>query len=609
MTDLTGRVQQLEQQLAESERERQSLQALLDARNKDYQDSNAAMRQLNLNLERLVEERTREASQARDDALAASKTKSEFLAVMSHEIRTPMNAILGFTDLLAKTPLTAHQDKYVRRIFVSSKSLLQIINDILDFSKIEAGKLHLEIIDFSIRDVFDQLREVFSNESKTRSLALSFDVEALVPHRLEGDPLRFSQIVTNLVSNALKFTEQGHIKVQARLLDMTDNISTVQIVCEDTGIGIPDSKIKRLFSPFTQADSSTTRRYGGTGLGLSICQSLCQMMGGDISVRSRAGVGSSFSFTVSLNTLEGEIATSLGRVEVQEETLDFSGKKVLLVEDNEINQELVVELLKDTRMTIEIANNGLEALEKVKLHVYDLVFMDIQMPFLDGFEVTRRIRKDIGKKELPIVAMTANASNEDRENCIQAGMDDFISKPIAPAPLFKVLATWLNTGADNASVECTDTVECTGAVECTGVGSTDNGATKIPAPILKVREELPFDRTKALQMMGGKEALLEKMLFMFKDRFSNSVAELQGLLEVADYETAQRLAHTLKGVSANIAADIVKVCAERVENRLKNYSRVELSPPDLREDINVLAEAMSDLLTYLNRSDPASQAS
>lgn len=583
MTDLTARIAQLEQQLADAERERQSLQALLDARNKDFQDTNTALRQLNMNLERLVEERTREASQARDDALAASKTKSEFLAVMSHEIRTPMNAILGFTELLAKTPLTQHQDKYVRRIFVSGKSLLQIINDILDFSKIEAGKLHLEIIDFSIRDVFDQLREVFSSEAKTRNLTLTFDVEALVPHRLEGDPLRFSQIVTNLVSNALKFTEQGHVKVTARLLDIQDNFSTVEILCEDTGIGIPESKIKRLFSPFTQADSSTTRRYGGTGLGLSICQSLCRMMGGDISIRSRAGVGSTFAFSVCLNTLEGETATSLARVEIQEETLDFSGKKVLLVEDNEINQELVVELLKDTGMSIDIANNGLEALERVKLQAYDLVFMDIQMPFLDGFEVTRRIRKDIGKKELPIIAMTANASNEDRENCIQSGMDDFVSKPIAPASLFKVLSTWLNTTND----------------------VTADAASALAALKPQVQEELPFDRTKALQMMGGKEALLEKMLYMFKDRFSNSVAELQSLLDAADYDTAQRLAHTLKGVSANIAADIVKVCADRIETRLKHYSRNELSPPDLGEDIKLLTVAMSDLLLYLDRHPPA----
>lgn len=583
MTDLMARIAQLEQQLADAERERQSLQALLDARNKDFQDTNTALRQLNMNLERLVEERTREASQARDDALAASKTKSEFLAVMSHEIRTPMNAILGFTELLAKTPLTQHQDKYVRRIFVSGKSLLQIINDILDFSKIEAGKLHLEIIDFSIREVFDQLREVFSSEAKTRNLALTFDVEALVPHRLEGDPLRFSQIVTNLVSNALKFTEQGHIKVTARLLDIKDSLSTVEILCEDTGIGIPESKIKRLFSPFTQADSSTTRRYGGTGLGLSICQSLCRMMGGDISVRSRAGVGSTFAFSVCLNTLEGETATSLARVEIQEETLDFSDKKVLLVEDNEINQELVVELLKDTGMTIDIANNGLEALEKVKLQAYDLVFMDIQMPFLDGFEVTRRIRKDIGKKELPIIAMTANASNEDRENCIQSGMDDFVSKPIAPASLFKVLSTWLNTVND----------------------VTADAASALTTPKLQAEEELPFDRTKALQMMGGKEALLEKMLYMFKDRFSNSVPELQSLLDAADYETAQRLAHTLKGVSANIAADIVKVCADRIETRLKHYSRNDLSPPDLSEDVKLLSVAMTDLLLYLDRHPPA----
>lgn len=587
MTDLTARIAQLEQQLAEAEQERVALKALLDARNKDYQDSHAALRQLNLNLERLVEERTREASQARDDALAASRTKSEFLAVMSHEIRTPMNAIIGFTDLLAKTPLTQHQEKYVRRIFVSSKSLLQIINDILDFSKIEAGKLHLEIIDFSIREVFEQLNEVFSNEAKKRNLELKFDVEALVPHRLEGDPLRFSQIVTNLVSNALKFTEQGHVKITARLLDVQDKRSTVEIVCEDTGIGIPESKIKRLFSPFTQADSSTTRRYGGTGLGLSICQSLCRMMGGDITVRSRAGVGSTFSFTVCLNTLEGEIATSLSRIEAPQENVNLSGKKVLLVEDNEINQELVVELLKDSQLSLDIANNGLEALEKVKLQSYDLVFMDIQMPFLDGFEVTRRIRRDIGKKELPIIAMTANASNEDRENCIQAGMDDFISKPIAPAPLFKVLTTWLNTDVDAAHGEAPPT----------------------PAPIARAKEEIPFDRIKALQMMGGKEALLEKMLAMFKDRFSNSVAELQGLLDAADYDTAQRLAHTLKGVSANIAADIVKVCSERVETKLKNYSRSDLSPPDLREDVKLLAEAMNDLLDYLERVGAAARAS
>ena len=396
-------------------------------------------------------------NQALIKAQDASIAKSQFLASMSHEIRTPMNGVIGMLHLLNQEALNEKQQHYTQVAKSSADSLLTLINDILDVSKIEAGKLDIEIINFDIHELFNDLIATMSHRIESQEVELILDIEGVKEKMVLGDPSRLQQVLTNLISNAIKFTLQGKIIVRASLSTFNKHVSdknasdkssndgsdVFQLHCDiiDTGIGIPNDKLSQLFESFTQADSSTTRKYGGTGLGLSIAKQLCQLMGGDIDVSSDVDRGSQFSFTIKLGRSDAPLLASPSRdtdktISSHQQLEQYKAQNILLVEDNAINQLVALSMLKNLGLDADVTENGKEAIAKLKeseTQYYSIILMDCQMPIMDGFTATKNIRKsDAGDdyKNIPIIAMTANAMQGDREECINAGMSDYLTKPI-----------------------------------------------------------------------------------------------------------------------------------------------------------------------------------
>ena len=391
---------------------------------------------------------------ARDLAEKNAKAKSEFLANMSHEIRTPMNAILGMSHLLAGTEMTDKQREYVDKAGHSANLLLRIINDILDFSKIDAGRMEMEAIAFSLRQLIRNVHDVVMEQAASRSLILRFTVSPDAPDSLIGDPLRLEQILLNLLSNALKFTHTGEVslKISPEIHAEAPGQARILFEVRDTGIGMTPEQLSGLFMPFTQADTSTTRKYGGTGLGLAICRSLVELMHGKIWCDSRPGKGSTFSFAIPFPlpaddtppASDGHHASSEKTPDEQAEDdfADLRDMRVLLAEDNEINQMIASELLTNKGVAVDVAGTGLEALAALESKQYDVVLMDIQMPQMDGLTATARIRTNPALKGLPVIAMTAHAMAGDREVSLHSGMDDHLTKPIDPPVLYLALRKW-----------------------------------------------------------------------------------------------------------------------------------------------------------------------
>ncbi len=381
---------------------------------------------------------------ATKEAQEAKGLQEQFLANMSHEIRTPMNGIQGMTDLLLDTSLSEQQKEFAVIIKRSVNNLLVIINDILDFSKIKAGKLAIEKIDFNLRDILDNTKAIFEHRIKKKSLQFQMTVDPAIPTTLKGDPYRLNQVLTNLIGNAIKFTEQGCINIKARLLECKDDRVELEFSVEDTGIGIADSDLPHIFENFSQAGMDIARRYGGTGLGLAICHQLMQMQGGDISVASEKGQGSVFRCRISYGYTGSQEVSAPVAVTIADFGQCLAGRRFLVAEDNEVNQKLVDHVLKKGGGEVKLTNNGDEAVQMLRDgNEYDIIIMDLQMPVMDGYAATRYIRREL-KLSTPIIAMTATALVGEQVRCLEAGMNAYMTKPFEFVELYKRITALLD---------------------------------------------------------------------------------------------------------------------------------------------------------------------
>lgn len=425
---------------------------------------------------------------ARDAAEAANRAKSAFLANMSHELRTPMNAIIGLTHLLTDEIEEPDTREQVLKVNEAAHHLLQILNDVLDLSKIEAGRLTIDQIEFSPSMVLEQALSLVGERAAEKGLQLVKELGADVPARLLGDPLRLGQVLVNFVGNAIKFSGKGRIAARLGVASRQGDEVVLRVEVEDQGIGLTDEQQARLFQPFVQADESTTRQFGGTGLGLVICQRIATLMGGQVGVTSVAGQGSTFWMTAKAVAVKDAVSATPEPVLEEKPEVRLArlcpGARLLLVEDNPVNQKVALAVLKRAGLDVEVASDGAQAVDRVRDTEYALVLMDVQMPVLDGMSATRQIRQLPNRAALPIIAMTANAFEEDRRACLEAGMSDFIGKPVVPSVLYKGLLKWLAPDAGLAAV------------------SPDGEVTGTPAPVDAQRLQQTLTQLETLLAEG-----------------------------------------------------------------------------------------------------------
>ena len=510
-----------------------------------------------------------ELNRAKEAAESAARQKTEFLANMSHEIRTPMNAILGFTGLALSESPPPRFLNYFQKVASSGQVLLGIINDVLDFSKIDAGRMELESIPFRLADLLAEVTDMFTHQAAEKGLDLQVEVAEGLPAILVGDPLRLRQVLVNLVGNALKFTRRGGIRVRAGLAGQGERVG-LRFRVADTGIGMTADQQARLFQAFSQADASTSRKFGGTGLGLAICKRLVNLMDGEITVVSEPAVGSTFAFTVWLRPAAPD-AQPIAQATVGSGR--FQPARVLLVEDNLINQQVAQGILEAAGLQVELADSGLEALAKLSQTAFRVVLMDIQMPEMDGFEATFRIREQRRNARLPIVAMTAHAIAGYREQCLRAGMDDYVTKPIDPRKLFQVLARWIPWLPDEAPAAAgADPNERAASARAARPGSVARPPSAAPGPAgpADVESAIPgLDLADAMRRLQGNRPFLDRMLAQFQTDYADAGAQCRQLLAEGRQPEAERLAHTLKGVAANLSLPGIREAAGRLDQGLR----------------------------------------
>ncbi|MGL1861187.1 MAG: response regulator [Pseudodesulfovibrio sp.] len=513
---------------------------------------------------------------------SATRAKSSFLANMSHEIRTPLNAVLGMAELALREADGQKKNDYLKRVMEAGNSLLSVINDVLDFSKIEARKLTLEAIDFDIRRTISSALDIHRLQAMGKGLNLTFDIDENVPQALVGDPSRLRQVIINLVSNAIKFTETGGIDVSLSLVaepathKRGDEI-TVDFAIADTGIGIPSDKQLAIFKSFLQADDSVTRKHGGTGLGLAICTLLVELMHGNLSVTSSEGNGSTFSFSARFNVGDPAAIHNELDEELDIETMGLTNLKVLLADDNELNRELASTLLIEQGFQCVSVENGVQALEAVKNEAFDIILMDVQMPIMDGISATRAIRNHNSgalDPDIPIVALTAHALKGDRERFLEAGMNDYIAKPIKLSEFYATIVRAMDNLPLNENA--------------------------VPPEIADSHDHEPYNRETALEMLSGRKDLLARMDEIFMRDVPAELEELQGYVANRDWQSAKRLAHSIKGSARTVGAQRAGAVAEQLEFFCKQKDE-----PSAKRELKTLEGEVQSALQYIKDDNVA----